>query len=74
MDASLENSLILQQMYSSWEEMVEGYMLGYQFWSRDSGTGEDSSTKERYHFYELLRESQDSPYALDWDMKLEKSW
>ncbi len=74
MDASLENSLILQQMYSSWEEMVEGYMLGYQFWSRDSGTGEDSSTKERYHFYELLRESQDSPYMLDWDMKLEKSW
>lgn len=74
MDASLENSLILQQMYSSWEDMMEGYMQGFKFWSRDAGTSEDSSTKERYHFYELLRESQDGPYMLDWDMKLEKSW
>lgn len=74
MDASLENSLILQQMYSSWEEMMEGYMLGFQFWSRDSGKSEDSAMKERYHFYELLRESQDSPYMLDWDMELEKNW
>lgn len=49
-------------------------MLGFQFWSRDSGTSEDSATKERYHCYELLRESQDSPYMLDWDMELEKSW
>lgn len=74
MDASLENSLVLQEMYSSWEEMVEGYMLGFQFWSRDSGTGDDSQTKERYHCYEMLKESQESPYMLDWDMKLEKSW
>ena len=74
MDASLENSLILQKLYPSWEEMVEGYMMGYQFWSRDSDTSDDSPTRERYRFYEMLRQSQDSPYMLDWNMKLEKSW
>ncbi|MBD5463771.1 MAG: DUF1266 domain-containing protein [Lachnospiraceae bacterium] len=74
MDASLENSLILQELYPSWEEMVEGYMMGYQFWSRDSDTSDDSPTRERYRFYEMLRQSQDSPYMLDWNMKLEKSW
>lgn len=32
MDASLANSLNLQELYGSWEEMVEAYLLGYQFW------------------------------------------
>ncbi len=75
MDASLENSLVLQQMYSSWDEMVDGYMLGFQFWSRDSATKEDSPTKERYRYYEMLKESDDSPYdVLDFHMELTKSW
>lgn len=74
MDASLENSLVLQQLYSSWEEMVDGYMLGFQFWSKDSGSKEDSPTKERYRYYEMLKDSDDSPYELDWNMELTKSW
>ena len=74
MDASLENSLILQEMYSSWEEMVEGYMMGYQFWCKDLDTSDDSPTRKRYHCCEMLRESSNSPYMLDWDMELEKSW
>lgn len=74
MDTSLENSLLLQQMYSSWEEMVEGYMMGLKFWSRDSETNSDSITRERQRCYNILRMSEDSPYMLDWDMKLEKSW
>ncbi|MDE7046562.1 MAG: DUF1266 domain-containing protein [Lachnospiraceae bacterium] len=74
MDASLENSLVLQKLYSSWEEMVDGYMLGFQFWSRDSASKEDSPTKERYRYYEMLKGSDDSPYELDWNMELTKSW
>lgn len=74
MDASLENSLILQQMYSSWEEMVDAYMLGYQFWQNDPCITDDSPTLERYRYYQMLLEIDDGPYTLDWDMKLEKSW
>lgn len=74
MDASLENSLILQKMYSSWDEMVNAYMLGYQFWQSDPALTEYSPTMQRYKCYEALLEMEDGPYTLDWKMKLDKSW
>lgn len=74
MDASLENSRRLQKMYDSWDEMMEAYMLGYQFWQGDLEIAEDSPTKERRSYYEMLKKSGDNPYELDWDMKLKKSW
>lgn len=74
LDASLENSLKLQKMYSSWEEMIDSYMLGYQFWQNDPCTSDYSPTMRRYQCYKELCEMEDGPYTLDWDMKLEKSW
>ncbi len=74
MDASLENSLILQEMYSSWDEMMDGYVLGYQFWQGDPDTKEDSPTKERRRMYEMMLQMEDNPYMLDWNMELKKSW
>lgn len=81
MDASLANSLNLQELYGSWEEMVEAYLLGYQFWQGEpilnvSGYdyGYDSPSQERRHYYEMLQELEDGPYTLDWNMELIKSW
>lgn len=81
MDASLANSLNLQELYGSWEEMVEAYLWGYQFWQGDPlgnmsdyDLEYDSPTQERRHYYEMLRELEDGPYTLDWNMNLEKSW
>lgn len=81
MDASLANSLNLQELYGSWEEMVEAYLLGYQFWQGEpilnvSGYdyGYDSPSQERRHYYEMLREMENGPYTLDWNMELKKSW
>lgn len=74
MDASLENSKNLQQMYPSWEAMVDSYMLGYQFWQSDPCLEEDSPTLKRYGYYETLHGMDDGPYTLDWNMELEKSW
>ncbi len=74
MDASLENSLILQKMYGSWEEMMDAYMLGFQFWKGDLEIDDDSPTIERYRYYQMLRNLEDNPYNLDWNMELEKSW
>ncbi len=65
MDASLENSLILQEMYPSWEEMMNFYMLGYQFWKNDPATTEDSPTMERYRYYEMLHQTENGPYSLE---------
>lgn len=74
MDASLENSVILQQMYSSWDDMVVAYLIGYQFWQSDPMSTDDSPTTERYQCYLDLLEMEDGPYTLDWDMELQKSW
>ena len=74
MDISLENSLLLQSMYSSWDELVESYMLGYQFWQSDPCLTDDSPTMQRYHYYEVLSEMNDGPYSLDWDMELTREW
>ena len=61
-------------MYSSWEDMVNAYLLGYQFWRSDPVLTDDSPTMERYQCYLDLLEMEDGPYTLDWNMKLEKSW
>ena len=74
MDASLTNSLKLQELYDSWEEMMDGYMTGYMFWQGDLMLTDDSPTKERYHYYEILKDMENGPYSLDWNMELEKSW
>lgn len=74
MDASLENSLILQAMYPSWEDMVNSYLLGYQFWQGDPAMTEDSPTQKRYQCYLELLQMEDGPYTLDWNMDLVKSW
>lgn len=74
MDISLENSLILQEKYSSWDELMGSYILGYQFWKSDPCLTDDSPTLERYHYYEVLLEMQDGPYSLDWNMELKKDW
>lgn len=74
MNASLENSKNLQQMYSFWEEMIDSYMMGYQFWQSDPAVTEDSPTLKRYGYYETLHAMDDGPYTLDWDMELKKSW
>ena len=74
MDASLENSLILQKMYSSWDDLVTSYLAGYQFWRSDPMLTDDSPTKERYQCYLDLLKMEDGPYTLDWNLELEKSW
>lgn len=74
MDASLENSIILQQMYSSWDEMAGAYLLGYEFWQNDLMLTDDSPTMKRYQCYVELLEMEEGPYTLDWNMELEKSW
>ncbi|MDE5597842.1 MAG: DUF1266 domain-containing protein [Lachnospiraceae bacterium] len=74
MDASLKNSLKLQEMYDSWDDMVSAYMLGYQFWQSDPCLTDDSPTMRRYQCVQTLDLMDDGPYTLDWDMQLEKCW
>lgn len=74
MDISLETSRKLQKMYSSWDEMVGSYMLGYQFRQSDPCLTDDSPTLELYRYYEELLEMEDGPYSLNWDRMLGEEW
>lgn len=67
LDKSLEIAGTIQGMYGSWDEFMESYFAGYEWWS-----GESSA--ERRAVYEDLKAASDSPYNLDFNMTLEKSW
>lgn len=67
LDYSLEIALRLQPLYDSWDDMIEGYLRGYEYWS-----AQDS--QERREIYESLLEEEDNPYAVNYHAVLEKSW
>lgn len=74
MDKSLEIAKELQQSYGSWEELVDSYLAGYNYWSEDDPDDPESDTAERRAVYEELKGSKDNPYNLDWNTVLEKTW
>lgn len=67
LDKSLEIASTIQGMYSSWDEFMESYFAGYEWWAEES-------SDERRAVYEELKAESDSPYNLDFGMTLEKSW
>lgn len=67
LDKALEAAKIIQQKFDSWDSFIDSYMLGYEYWAGES-------SEERRGIYEDLKAAPDSPYNLDWNMTLEKSW
>ena len=67
LDKALEIAQELQGKFSSWDELTESYMRGYEYWSEDSAD-------PRREVYQELKELDDGPYQIPWDLTLEKSW
>lgn len=67
LDYSLETSLETQEMFDSWDSFMESYLLGYEIWSGDDGA-------IRRDVYEKLNALVDSPYSVNWNLNLEKTW
>lgn len=67
LDKSLEIAKELQSMYSSWDELVDSYLRGYEYWAEES-------SEERRAVYEDLKAREDNPFAVDYHVTLEKSW
>lgn len=67
LDKSLEIAKVFQPMYSSWDEMIDSYLLGYEYWAEES-------SDERRAIYEDLKSRDDNPYAVDYNTTLEKTW
>ncbi|MDE7444951.1 MAG: DUF1266 domain-containing protein [Lachnospiraceae bacterium] len=67
LDASLEIAKAIQNSYESWDQFMEGYFVGYEFWTFES-------SDERRTVYEELKAASDSPYNIEWNLPLEKCW
>lgn len=67
LDQSLELAETIQTTFGSWDDFMESYFAGYEYWSEES-------SDERRDVYEDLKSSSDNPFALDWNTTLEKTW
>ena len=47
--------------------MADSYLAGYEYWSEES-------SDERRAVYEKIKAAEDTPYSLDWNLNLEKTW
>lgn len=67
LDMSLELAAVIQSSFDSWDAFMESYLIGYEYWAEES-------SEERRAAYEELKAASDSPFAVDWNLTLEKSW
>lgn len=67
LDKSLEIAQIMQPLFESWDDLIDSYLCGYEYWSVES-------SDERRAVYEDLKGREDSPYKIDYHLVLEKTW
>lgn len=67
LDKSLEIAQTMQPLFGSWEELVDSYLRGYEYWAEES-------QEERRGIYEDLLTRKDNPYSVDYNITLEKTW
>ncbi|WML33588.1 DUF1266 domain-containing protein [Clostridium sp. OS1-26] len=64
-EISVQACKLLQENYSSWDDMMESYFLGLLYWNN-----EFSVTKNRRDCYEASKKNKDSIYNVPWDTVL----
>lgn len=67
LDKSLEIAQTMQPLFDSWDDLIESYMRGYEYWAEESAD-------DRRAVYEDIKTRSDNPYALDYHTTLEKTW
>lgn len=67
LDKSLEIAKEVQPMFHSWDELVDSYLRGYEYWAQ----GDSAARRE---IYEKLLAADDNPFRVDYNITLEKTW
>ncbi|MDE5933257.1 MAG: DUF1266 domain-containing protein [Lachnospiraceae bacterium] len=67
LDASLLIAETVQANFDSWDDYMESYFIGYEYWS-------EGDSDARREIYEKLQNASDNPYSVDFNTRLEKSW
>lgn len=63
---SLEIANIIQERFTSWDEMMDSYFMGYEYWG-------NRSSDERREIYEEIKTRENCPYRLEWNLPLESN-
>ena len=74
LDWCLKAGQKLQNIYSSWDDFFESYLLGYCYWSGDDLSDDDSEAYMRKGIYEFYKNRPDSPWNIPWNHPLKKEW
>lgn len=74
LEQSLEVAKTIQSMFSSWDELMQSYIDGYQYWCEDDITNPESASYARKQIYEDLKNGNNNPFAIDWNTELVKDW
>lgn len=70
MEISIEASTRLQEQFTSWDQLVHNYLLGYQYWSGESPEDTQSELVYRKQIYTRLKADPDGPYQVSWNTAL----
>ena len=58
---------VIQQQFSSWDEMAESYLGGYQTWlNRIGNQNAIQDTERRRYIFMQLKKNPDGPYSVPW--------
>lgn len=67
LERSLNIANEMQERFSSWDEYMESVLRGYEYHTYEK-------TDKYRQSYERVRYQDNSPYDIDWDLELERTW
>lgn len=67
LDKALEVARVIQTRFTNWDAYNQSYLDGYNAWKSEYAA-------PREYCLEELKESQHNPFAIDWNLNLEKGW
>lgn len=67
-----KTGMIIQRIFSSWEELAKNYLAGYAGWQQRVADGSEAQKRiaARYQIYERLKSHRGGPYTIPWNIDL----
>lgn len=62
-EKSLEIAKIIQDEFTSWDDFMDSYLRGYEYWN-------ETDSEERRAAYEEIKADPNGPFSLDWNLDL----
>ncbi len=75
MDISLAMAELLRYEYASWEEYMNSYLCGYDYWRAEDPQEQGTGSYWRHYYYNEMMKEEDCPYTkYAWDMEFVVNW